>query len=95
MYMICTITFHLHIPCSHSLKEKRSVIKPIIHRLRREFNISVSEVDMMDTWKEAILVCAHVSNDKKFSQSYVQRIRVFILKYFNNIDLVDTRIEIL
>ncbi len=95
MYVICTITLHLYIPSSHSLKEKRSVIKPIIHRLHREFNISISEVEKMDTWKEAILVCAHVSNDKKFSQSYVQRIRVFILKYFNNIDLMDTRIEII
>ncbi len=48
----------------------------------------------MDTWKETILVCAHVSNDKNFTQSYIQRIKTFILKYFNNIDLVDTRIEI-
>jgi uncharacterized protein YlxP (DUF503 family) len=94
MYSICTVLFHIYIPSSHSLKEKRSVIKPIIHRLHGEFNISVSEVEMMDVWNEAILVCAHVSNDKNFSQSYVQRIKAFIIKYFNKIDLVDTRIEI-
>jgi uncharacterized protein YlxP (DUF503 family) len=51
-------------------------------------------VEKMDAWNEAILVCAHVSNDKNFSQSYVQRIIAFIEKYFNNIDLMDTRIEI-
>ena len=94
MYLICTVLFHIYIPSSHSLKEKRSIIKPIIHRLRREFNISVSEVEMLDVWNEAILVCAHISNDKNFSQSYVQRIKAFILKYFNKIDLVDTKIEI-
>jgi uncharacterized protein YlxP (DUF503 family) len=93
MYIICTVLFHIHIPSSHSLKDKRSIIKPIIHRLHREFNISISEVEKMDAWKEAILVCAHVSNNKKFSQSYVQIIKAFISKYFNNIDLVDTRIE--
>ncbi len=94
MYIICTVLFHLYIPSSHSLKDKRSIIKPIIHRLHREFNISVSEVEKMDAWNETILVCAHVSNDKKFSQSYIYKIKAFILKYFNNIDLVDTRIEI-
>ena len=95
MYVICTVLFHLYIHGSHSLKNKRSIIKPIIHRLHREFNISVSEIDKMDVWNEAILVCAHVSNDKNFSQSYIQRIKAFILKYINNIDLVDTKIEIL
>jgi len=94
MYIICTVLFHLYLPSSHSLKDKRSIIKPIIHRLHRKFNISISEVEKMDTWKETILVCAHVSNDKNFTQSYIQRIKTFILKYFNNIDLVDTRIEI-
>ena len=94
MYIICTVLFHFYIHGSHSLKDKRSVIKPIIHRLHREFNISVSEVNKMDSWNEAILVCAHVSNDKNFSQSYIERIKAFILKYFNNIDLVETKIEI-
>jgi len=95
MYVICTVLLHLYIHGSHSLKEKRSVIKPIIHRLHREFNISISKVNKMDTRNEAILVCAHVSNDKNFSQSYIQKIKAFILKYFNNVDLVDTYIEIL
>lgn len=78
---------------SHSLKDKRSIIKPIIHRLHREFNISVSEVEKMNTWNEAIIVCAHVSNDKNFTQSYIQKIKVFILNHFRNIDLVETKIE--
>ena len=95
MYVICTALFHLYIHDSRSLKDKRSVIKPIIHRLHREFNISISEVNKMDSWNEAILVCAHVSNDKNYSQSYIQKIKAFILKCFNNIDLVDTKIEII
>ena len=94
MYIICTVLFQFYIPSSHSLKDKRSIIKPIIHRLHREFNISISEVEKMDAWNEAILVCAHVSNDKNFSQSYIHKIKAFIIKYFNNIDLMDTRIEI-
>jgi len=93
MHIICTVLFHFYIGMSRSLKDKRSIIKPIIHRLHREFNISVSEVEKMNTWNEAIIVCAHVSNDKKFSQSYFQKIKAFILNHFRNIDLVETKIE--
>lgn len=95
MRVIATIVLHIYIPGSHSLKEKRSIIKPIIHRLHRKFNISISEVEKLDVWNEAILICAHVSNNKEFSRSYVQKVDAFIIKFFNNVDLIDSRTEYL
>ncbi|MBA4379619.1 MAG: DUF503 domain-containing protein, partial [Anaerolinea sp.] len=35
--MIGLLTLHLHLPACASLKEKRGRLKPLIHRLHREF----------------------------------------------------------
>ena len=61
--MIGTLTIHLHLPACTSLKEKRGRIKPLIARLQREFNISVAEMDYQDSWQEALITCAMVSNE--------------------------------
>ena len=95
MYAICTMFLHIYISDSRSLKSKRSELKPIIHRLHRMFNVSVAEINTLDIWNESVLLCNHVSNDKQFSQSYIQKIPVFIGKYFKNVELIDTKIEFL
>lgn len=45
----------IHIQGSHSLKEKRGVVRSIQQRLRNQFNISVSEVGGQGTWQRAVL----------------------------------------
>ena len=44
--MLTTLSLHLHLPGCASLKEKRGRIKPLMARLRREFNLSVAEMDL-------------------------------------------------
>jgi uncharacterized protein YlxP (DUF503 family) len=58
---LCTL--ELSIPVTHSLKDKRGVIKPLIAQMRKEFNVSVAEVDEHDVWQAARLGVAMVSND--------------------------------
>ena len=58
----CIIT--LELDDVRSLKEKRSIVKSIIARLQREFNLSVAEVDGQDTWGTAVIGLAAVGNDK-------------------------------
>jgi len=50
----------------NSLKEKRSIVKSLIGRLKSRFNISVSEVDHQDEKTCAVLGIAVVSNDSRF-----------------------------
>ena len=38
-------TIDLHLPYSTSLKEKRKTVHAVIARIRKRFNVSVSEVD--------------------------------------------------
>lgn len=41
----------IHFPGCRSLKEKRSRLKPILVRVRREFNVAAAEIDHQDVWQ--------------------------------------------
>lgn len=57
---ICTIAIHL--PGSHSLKDKRRVLRSVKDRLRSKHNISIAEVEDQDLWQRATLGITAVSN---------------------------------
>ncbi|HSM71643.1 MAG TPA: DUF503 domain-containing protein [Anaerolineales bacterium] len=92
--MIATLTIHLHIPACGSLKEKRGRIKPLISRLRREFNLSVAEMDRQDMWQEAIIVCAMIGNDHAFLESALQNVAKWVEGHWTDGDVIDEKIEI-
>jgi uncharacterized protein len=60
--ILATTTWDLHLPACHSLKEKRSVLKPLTSGLRRALNVSVAETDHQDAWQRAEIVCAAVGS---------------------------------
>ena len=47
----------------HSLKEKRSVIRPIMEGAHRRFSVAVSEVAHQDSLRQATIGMACVSGD--------------------------------
>ena len=47
----------------HSLKEKRSLIRPVIADLRRQYEVAVSEVGLQDLHRRAMIGIAVVSAD--------------------------------
>jgi len=49
------LTLEIHLPYSHSLKEKRAVLRKIKDRLRSRFNVAVAEMDHRDVWQLATL----------------------------------------
>lgn len=67
----------------------------MIHRLHRRFNISIAEIDKLDNWKESVIVCAHISNNTQYSQAYIQKIPVYIMDFYKNVELIETKYEIL
>jgi uncharacterized protein len=73
---VCEIT--LHLPDSHSLKEKRQIIKSIIARVRNHFEIAIVEVDENDRWQIAILGVSCVSNSSQVASEVLERVRRFI-----------------
>lgn len=56
--------FSLVIGASHSLKEKRMVLRRIKDRVRERVGVVVNEVGELDTWQRAELGCAVVSAER-------------------------------
>ena len=92
---LATLTIHLHIPGCSSLKEKRGYIKPLIARLRREFNLSVAEVGLQDKWQEAVIGCAMIGSDHAFLQSALQTVARWVESNWREGDVIDQRIEMI
>jgi uncharacterized protein len=86
---------HLHLPGCTSLKEKRRRIKPLISRLHKEFNISVSELDLQDMWQETIIGCAMISNSEVIIQQCFEQVNHYTQRFFTELELLDNKIEIL
>jgi uncharacterized protein len=89
----CTI--ELHLPGAFSLKDKRSVLKSVIHRVRREFNVSIAEVDHQDALRSALLGVVTVSNDAAYAHGQLTHVVSWIERQRLDLELVDYQIEIL
>lgn len=69
-----TLRVSLHIPHSQSLKEKRMVVRSLVERLRRQFNVAVAEVDDLDVWQVATLGAVVVSADGRHADQMVRKV---------------------
>lgn len=58
-----TLSFDLLLGDVRSLKEKRSVVRPIVAEMHRKFSVSVAEVDGHDLYRRAEIGLAVVSGD--------------------------------
>ncbi len=67
-----TIKFELH--GINSLKEKRSIVKSIINRIRNRFNISIAETDYNDSFLWAEIGFAVVGNNTRVVNSTVDKV---------------------
>jgi uncharacterized protein len=78
---VCRVT--LHLPASHSLKDKRQIVRSLLARLRNHFDLAVAEVDDQDRWQIATLGLVCVSSsavvaDEVLSQAqnYIENVRL-------------------
>lgn len=63
MLHIGVLQFSLEIPYAESLKDKRAVVKSLKDRLRRSFNLSIAEIDDLDTVTVATLGAVLAGSD--------------------------------
>lgn len=68
----------LFIGGSHSLKEKRMVVRRVKDLVREKFNVSIAEVGAHDTWQRAILGITLVGSDRKFAESAMDEVVRFV-----------------
>lgn len=89
------LSLHIHIGACSSLKEKRGRLKPLLTRLRREFNVSVAEIGHLDVWQDAAIACSLVGNDKNHVQRSLQKITDWVERNWPDVDVIDDSIEII
>jgi uncharacterized protein len=78
----------------HSLKEKRSVIKPIISRLRRDFNVAVTELDYHDLWQRTKLGIVTITNERLHGEQVMQEV-LRVIDTYSELERTITNVEFL
>ncbi len=56
------------LPNSHSLKDKRRIIKSLVRRLQQRHNLSVAILDGQDFWQRCTLGIAQISSKKSLAE---------------------------
>ena len=64
----------LNVVQAMSLKDKRRVIKGFKDRVRNAHNVSIAEVDGLDSHRRCVLAVAMVGNDRRYVEGGLQKI---------------------
>jgi hypothetical protein len=69
---VCTLEIYL--PGVVSLKEKRSIVKSLLARVRQQFNVSIAEVEDHDSHGRAVIGIACVSTEAAHAHKQIQTV---------------------
>ena len=94
MLHIGVLQFTLEIPYAESLKDKRNVIKALKDRLRRSFNVSISEFEDLDQLTTATLGAVVAGSDVPHLNSTMDHL-LNELRDWRDGSLVDHQLEII
>jgi uncharacterized protein YlxP (DUF503 family) len=67
-------TFELYLAGVQSLKVKRGVLKRLKARIVSKFNVSVAEVDQLNSWQRSTIAVAIVANEQKFANQVLSKV---------------------
>ena len=90
--VIQSLELHLRLAGCHSLKEKRSVIKPLVERARRSFGVSICEVGDLGIWNASTVGVAVVSNDALHANQVLESV-VELFDQCHDLEIVHQAIE--
>ena len=75
---IAAMTFRLHAPWVHSLKEKRMIVKSLISQLQNRFHLSAAETDEQDVHQIIVIGVAAIVADSAMADSLMDAISAFV-----------------
>jgi uncharacterized protein YlxP (DUF503 family) len=78
---VLALAVELHIPQSHSLKEKRSVLRPLLDGLRNRHPVAVAETDYQDKWQRAEIGIVAVSSSATLVAQVVDEAERFVWSF--------------
>lgn len=94
MLHIGVLQFTLEIPYAETLKDKRNAIKALKDRLRRSFNVSIAEIDDLDSCTIATLGAVVAGSDTAHLNSTMDHL-LNELHEWRDGQLVDHQLEII
>ncbi len=68
------LTLEIQLPYSHSLKDKRAVLRRLRDRLRSRFNVAVAELNHQDVWQTATMGVVSISDSRQLLESVLQQV---------------------
>lgn len=74
MPSVGVLILELRLEFSHSLKDKRQVVKSLKDRLRARFNVAVSEIEDQEAWQSAVVAAVTVSPHRAHAEQVLQRV---------------------
>lgn len=80
---------------SHSLKSKRTLVRPLLERLQRKFNVSAAEVEAQDAHQRATIGVVCVSNDAAHSHAVLMQVLRFVEESRLDAEVSEAETEIL
>ncbi|MEZ4677930.1 MAG: DUF503 domain-containing protein [Caldilineaceae bacterium] len=89
------LTLELYLPLNDSLKGKRSILKPLIARLRRDYNISICEAEAQDTLSRAVLEVVCISANHALAHRQLQNVANRVEGWRMDAQLIDYHIEMI
>ena len=89
---VAALSVDLHLPSSHSLKDKRSVVRPILDGCRQRYGVAAAEVAWQDRWQRAGLGIAAVSSTVAQVTSVLDAVERFVWS-FPEVEVTDCRRE--
>ena len=75
---IAAMTFRLHTPWVHSLKEKRMIVQSLITRLQSRLHVSVAEIEEQDTHQIIVIGVAAVVPHQAMADRVMENISRFV-----------------
>ena len=75
---IAAMTFRLHAPWVHSLKEKRMIVKSLIAKLQNRFHVSAAETDEQDIHQIIVIGIAAIVPHNAMADSLMDEISLFL-----------------
>ena len=76
--IIAAMTFRLHAPWVHSLKEKRMIVKSLLAQLQNKFHVSAAEIDEQDVHQIIAIGVAAVVPHSALADSLMDEISQFM-----------------
>ncbi|GIK73598.1 MAG: hypothetical protein BroJett021_25860 [Chloroflexota bacterium] len=89
------LTLELYLPMNDSLKGKRGILKPLIARIRNDFNVSVCEAEAQDVLTRAVIEVACVSQNGALAHRHLQDVAHRVERWHGDAQLIDYNIEML